>query len=132
MTETYTHLYGLRATGLRYFTVYGPWGRPDMAPYIFARAILAGTPIELFHHGEVRRDFSYMTTSWPARSPSSTARPISLATGSTISRPRIARAFATSSHSSRGLSASGAWIELEARPARRHGGDLGRHRLGRW
>ena len=60
MTETYTHLHGLRATGLRYFTVYGPWGRPDMAPYIFARAILAGTPIELFHRGEVTRDFSYM------------------------------------------------------------------------
>ena len=60
MTETYTHLHGLRATGLRYFTVYGPWGRPDMAPYIFARAILAGTPIELFHRGEVTRDFSYV------------------------------------------------------------------------
>ncbi|HTE79739.1 MAG TPA: NAD-dependent epimerase/dehydratase family protein, partial [Reyranella sp.] len=60
MTETYTHLHGLRATGLRYFTVYGPWGRPDMAPYIFARAILAGTPIELFHRGEVTRDFSYI------------------------------------------------------------------------
>jgi UDP-glucuronate 4-epimerase len=60
MTETYTHLYGMRATGLRYFTVYGPWGRPDMAPYIFARAIVAGTPIELFHHGEVKRDFSYI------------------------------------------------------------------------
>lgn len=60
MTETYTHLHGLNATGLRYFTVYGPWGRPDMAPYIFARAILAGTPIELFHRGEVKRDFSYI------------------------------------------------------------------------
>lgn len=60
MTETYTHLHGLRATGLRYFTVYGPWGRPDMAPYIFARAIQAGTPIELFHRGEVKRDFSYI------------------------------------------------------------------------
>lgn len=60
MTETYVHLHGLRATGLRYFTVYGPWGRPDMAPYIFARAILAGTPLELFHGGEVRRDFSYI------------------------------------------------------------------------
>jgi UDP-glucuronate 4-epimerase len=60
MTETYTHLHGLRATGLRYFTVYGPWGRPDMAPYIFARAILAGTPLALFHRGEVKRDFSYI------------------------------------------------------------------------
>jgi UDP-glucuronate 4-epimerase len=60
MTETYTHLHGLRATGLRYFTVYGPWGRPDMAPFIFARAIRAGTPLTLFHRGEVRRDFSYI------------------------------------------------------------------------
>ncbi|WP_428663697.1 NAD-dependent epimerase/dehydratase family protein [Reyranella sp.] len=60
MTEVYTHLHGLRATGLRYFTVYGPWGRPDMAPYIFARAIAAGTVIELFHRGEVTRDFSYI------------------------------------------------------------------------
>jgi len=60
MTETYTHLHGLRATGLRYFTVYGPWGRPDMAPYIFARAISAGTQVELFHRGEVTRDFSYI------------------------------------------------------------------------
>ena len=60
MTETYTHLHGLRATGLRYFTVYGPWGRPDMAPYIFARAIHAGTPLQLFHRGEVKRDFSYV------------------------------------------------------------------------
>jgi len=60
MTETYTHLHGLRATGLRYFTVYGPWGRPDMAPFIFARAIHAGTPLKLFHRGEVKRDFSYV------------------------------------------------------------------------
>ena len=60
MTETYTHLHGLRATGLRYFTVYGPWGRPDMAPYIFARAISAGMPIGLFHRGEAKRDFSYV------------------------------------------------------------------------
>lgn len=60
MTETYSHLHGLRATGLRYFTVYGPWGRPDMAPYIFARAIHAGTPLKLFHRGEVKRDFSYI------------------------------------------------------------------------
>jgi UDP-glucuronate 4-epimerase len=60
MTETYGHLYGLRATGLRYFTVYGPWGRPDMAPFIFARAIYAGTPLKLFHRGKVKRDFSYI------------------------------------------------------------------------
>ncbi len=53
MTETYTHLFGLKATGLRYFTVYGPWGRPDMSPHIFAKAIHEGRTIELFHLGFV-------------------------------------------------------------------------------
>jgi len=60
MTETYVHQYGLKATGLRYFTVYGPWGRPDMSPYIFARAIHEGRTIDLYHHGKLRRDFSYI------------------------------------------------------------------------
>ncbi len=60
MTETYVHQYGLKATGLRYFTVYGPWGRPDMAPYIFARAIHEGRTIPLYHHGKLKRDFTYV------------------------------------------------------------------------
>jgi UDP-glucuronate 4-epimerase len=60
ITETYAHLYGLKATGLRYFTTYGPWGRPDMSPYIFARAIHEGRPIELAHQGSIRRDYSYI------------------------------------------------------------------------
>jgi UDP-glucuronate 4-epimerase len=60
MTETYTHLFGLKATGLRYFTVYGPWGRPDMSPHIFARAIHEGRTIELFHLGFLKRDYSYI------------------------------------------------------------------------
>ena len=60
MAETYTHLFGLKATGLRYFTVYGPWGRPDMSPYIFAKAIHEGRTIELFHLGFVKRDYSYI------------------------------------------------------------------------
>lgn len=60
MTETYSHLFGLRATGLRYFTVYGPWGRPDMSPHIFAKAIHEGRTIELFHLGFVKRDYSYI------------------------------------------------------------------------
>jgi UDP-glucuronate 4-epimerase len=58
--ETYAHLFGIRATGLRYFTVYGPWGRPDMSPHIFARAIHEGRTIELFHLGFVKRDYSYI------------------------------------------------------------------------
>lgn len=60
MAYTYAQLYQLRATGLRFFTVYGPWGRPDMAPLLFSRAVLAGRPIEVFNHGKMRRDFTYI------------------------------------------------------------------------
>jgi len=60
IAHTYSHLYGLPATGLRFFTVYGPWGRPDMAPMLFARAILAGEPIRVFNGGAMRRDFTYI------------------------------------------------------------------------
>ena len=60
MAHSYSHLYGLPATGLRFFTVYGPWGRPDMAPMLFARAILAGEPIRVFNHGRMERDFTYI------------------------------------------------------------------------
>jgi UDP-glucuronate 4-epimerase len=60
MAHSYAHLFGLPATGLRFFTVYGPWGRPDMAMWIFASAIMAGQPIKLFNHGKMRRDFTYI------------------------------------------------------------------------
>jgi UDP-glucuronate 4-epimerase len=60
MAHTYSHLYRLPTTGLRFFTVYGPWGRPDMSPILFARAILQGRPIEVFNHGNMRRDFTYV------------------------------------------------------------------------
>lgn len=60
MAHTYSHLYGLPTTGLRFFTVYGPWGRPDMALFKFTRAILAGEPIPVFHYGKHRRDFTYI------------------------------------------------------------------------
>jgi len=60
MAYSYSHLYGLPVTGLRFFTVYGPWGRPDMAPMLFTRAILAGEPIRVFNHGRMRRDFTYV------------------------------------------------------------------------
>jgi UDP-glucuronate 4-epimerase len=60
MAHAYSHLYALPATGLRFFTVYGPWGRPDMAMFIFAKAIVEGTPIRLFNHGRMRRDFTYV------------------------------------------------------------------------
>lgn len=58
--HTYAHLYGVPATGLRFFTVYGPWGRPDMAAFLFTRAILAGEPIRVFNNGEMWRDFTYV------------------------------------------------------------------------
>jgi UDP-glucuronate 4-epimerase len=57
---TYAHLYGVPSTGLRFFTVYGPWGRPDMAAYLFTRAILKGEPIQVFNGGEMRRDFTFV------------------------------------------------------------------------
>lgn len=60
MAWTYAHLYRLPSTGLRFFTVYGPWGRPDMAYYSFTKQILAGEPIKIFNHGDMRRDFTYI------------------------------------------------------------------------
>jgi UDP-glucuronate 4-epimerase len=60
MSFCYAHLYGIPSTGLRFFTVYGPWGRPDMAPWLFTSAIIAGKPIKLFNHGKMRRDFTYI------------------------------------------------------------------------
>jgi UDP-glucuronate 4-epimerase len=60
MAHTYSHLYGVPTTGLRFFTVYGPWGRPDMAPILFADAITSGKAIKVFNHGDMRRDFTYI------------------------------------------------------------------------
>lgn len=60
MAHSYSHLYDIPTTGLRFFTVYGPWGRPDMAPFLFTKAILNGDPIKVFNHGKMRRDFTYV------------------------------------------------------------------------
>ncbi|CAN5571234.1 NAD-dependent epimerase [soil metagenome] len=60
MAHSYSHLYGMATTGLRFFTVYGPWGRPDMAPMLFAKAISEGTPIKVFNHGRMKRDFTFV------------------------------------------------------------------------
>ena len=60
MAHTYSHLYGLPTTGLRFFTVYGPWGRPDMALFLFTKAILEGRPIDVFNHGKMKRDFTFV------------------------------------------------------------------------
>ena len=60
MAHTYSHLYGLPTTGLRFFTVYGPWGRPDMAMFLFTKAILNGEKIKVFNYGKLERDFTYI------------------------------------------------------------------------
>ena len=60
MAHTYSHLYGVPSTGLRFFTVYGPWGRPDMSPFLFADAMLHGRPIKVFNNGDMLRDFTYI------------------------------------------------------------------------
>ena len=60
MAHSYAHLYGLPVTMLRFFTVYGPWGRPDMALFKFVKAVLSGKPIDIYNHGEMRRDFTYV------------------------------------------------------------------------
>lgn len=60
MAHSYSHLYRIPTTGLRFFTVYGPWGRPDMAAFLFAKAILEGRPIDIYNHGKMRRDFTYI------------------------------------------------------------------------
>jgi UDP-glucuronate 4-epimerase len=60
MAHTYSHLYGIQTTGLRFFTVYGPWGRPDMAPMLFTDAILNERPIKVFNHGKMSRDFTFI------------------------------------------------------------------------
>jgi hypothetical protein len=82
MAHTYSHLFGLPTTGLRFFTVYGPWGRPDMALFLFTKAILEGRPIDVFNHGRMQRDFTYVDdivegvirvlTVWPSRIPPTT------------------------------------------------------------
>lgn len=60
MAHSYSHLFGLPTTGLRYFTVYGPWGRPDMSPWLFTSAIIEGRPIDIFNHGKMQRDFTFV------------------------------------------------------------------------
>jgi len=60
MCQTYAHLYGIPITGLRFFTVYGPWGRPDMAYFKFAESIEAGKPIDVYNNGDMKRDFTYI------------------------------------------------------------------------
>jgi UDP-glucuronate 4-epimerase len=69
MAHSYSHLFGLPTTGLRFFTVYGPWGRPDMALFLFTKAILAGEPISVFNGGNHTRDFTYVDPNWSSAAP---------------------------------------------------------------
>jgi dTDP-4-dehydrorhamnose reductase len=98
MAHTYSHLFGSPATGLRFFTVYGPWGRPDMALFLFTRAILEGRPIDVFNHGRMQRDSPTSTTSLRVSYAFSTAQPNPIRTSirRTPIRPRAKRRFASS------------------------------------
>ncbi len=89
VTESYCRLYGLPCTGLRFFTVYGPWGRPDMAYYLFTDAILAGRPIKVFNEGRMRRDFTYIDDALAA---------IAAAAGSARPRPGEHRLYNIGNH----------------------------------
>ena len=92
MAHSYSHLYRLPVTGLRFFTIYGPWGRPDMAIFLFAKAIIEGTPIKLFNHGKMRRDFTHIDDVTPysiapdrSHSAGAAGRPAARRRGSTMS-----------------------------------------------
>ena len=106
MAHTYSHLYGLPTTGLRFFTVYGPWGRPDMAYWTFTKKILAGESIPVFNHGKMQRDFTYIddivegiirlvdrtataNPSWDAMSPSPGSSPLHTASAILVTIARL-------------------------------------------
>ena len=113
MAHSYSHLYRIPTTGLRFFTVYGPWGRPDMAIFLFTKAILEGRPIKLFNHGKMRRDFTYIDDVSPcriaagrSRSAEAMRRPPARRRGSTISATSAGRADACGSGSGEGTRAA--------------------------
>jgi UDP-glucuronate 4-epimerase len=87
MAHVYSHLYHLPTTGLRLFTVYGPWGRPDMAPFLFTKSILDGTPIKVFNHGDLRRDFTFIDDVVDAVVPIIESIPAPLAGGDSTQSP---------------------------------------------
>ena len=116
MAHAYSHLYRIPSTGLRFFTVYGPWGRPDMAMFLFAKAILEGKPIKMFNYGNMRRDFTYVDD-------------VTEAIVRLIDRPPVAQNLASGAAPDPGTSAApwrGSWPRL----ARRKGARVTRSR--RW
>ena len=108
IARSYSHLYGLPATGLRFFTVYGPWGRPDMAAFLFTKAILAGEPIKVFNEGRMARDFTYIddivagTIAAHDRAPRRERPGTGFRTGSTISATTGPKSCSISSRFSNG------------------------------
>jgi UDP-glucuronate 4-epimerase len=100
MAHAYSHLFGLPATGLSFFTVYGPWGRPDMALFLFTKRILAVEPIKVFNHGNHTRDFTYVDDIAEgvlrASGPIAVPNPIGAPTGRTLRHPMRGSASSTS------------------------------------
>jgi UDP-glucuronate 4-epimerase len=129
MAYTYAQLYGLHATGLRFFTVYGPWGRPDMAPLLFARAVLAGRPIDVFNDGKMQRDFTCLRhRGWHPRRAGASVQRHGAAPGVQPRQPHPDRAGALHRHHRGGRRTPGA-EGLQADAARRHGPHDGRHHV---
>ena len=143
MAHTYAHLYRLPATGLRFFTVYGPWGRPDMALFLFTRNILAGKPIDVFNHGHHRRDFTYVddivegvvracdrvrdrNPDWDGDAPGSGHEP--RAVPALQHRQQPAGGTAALHRGARGHASAARRDEPAAAAARRRARHLGRHR----
>ncbi len=127
MAYTYAQLYGLHATGLRFFTVYGPWGRPDMAPLLFSRAVLAGRPIDVFNEGRMQRDFTCLRhrVGYPRRARAS-GRWSGTAPGVQPRQPYAGRAGALHQRDRAGRRSPRA-EGLQADAAGRHGAHDGRY-----
>ena len=133
IAHSYSHLYRLPVTGLRFFTVYGPWGRPDMAVFLFAKAILEGRSIKLFNHGKMRRDFTYIDDvsnvvveiidRIPARRPGRRGAGADLQ----CRQPPSGRPYACGGGSGEGTGPSGGEGDAADAARRRHG-NLCRHR----
>ena len=131
MAHSYAHLFALPVTGLRFFTVYGPWGRPDMSPMLFTKAILAGEPIRVFNEGRMRRDFTYVddivegVVRMLARPPATDAGGIATAPAAIYNiGNNDAVELMTFIATLESLLGRRAVCELRADAARRHAGDL--------
>ena len=125
MAHAYSHVFGLPTTGLRFFTVYGPWGRPDMALFLFTKAMLAGQPIQVFNHGRMQRDFTYIDdiVEGVKRIAASPPRPTPLGAATRPRRRRASRPGASTTSATTGPSSccasSSFWRKSSASRRRR-------------